>query len=67
MDWFWWAILYLGPGVIFTEIAMNLAEDRGYVTPDTHPGYVRVMAYVIHLMFWPVFILTAFMRPFKED
>jgi len=67
MDWFWWALLYTVPGVIFTEIAMRLAEDQGFVTPDTHPGFVRASAYILHFTFWPIFVVTAFFRPFKED
>jgi hypothetical protein len=67
VEWFWWTVLYLGPGIIFTEIAMELAEKGGFVTPDTHPGSVRVAAYIFHLMFWPWFVITAFVRPPKED
>ena len=67
MEWVGWLVLYIVPGVIFTEIAMDLAEKLGAVTPETHPGSVRVGAYIVHLMFWPIFVLTAFWRPFKKD
>lgn len=58
MNWNDFFLIYLIFGFIVTELAVYSSSKKGLVTPLTHPLRVRVMAYIIYLLFWPIFVYS---------
>lgn len=65
MGWDAYLIGYMVLGFIITELAMRLANKTGKVTPITHSGAVIFFAYILHFLFWPIFIILGLIQGMK--